>query len=96
MTQKLKRYGFRIGKPERGNVETILPVEDHLGTFVKYEDILPLIQDDVRYIARVELFDAIFKNLEEVGWEETLAWMRSRHQFEKNKLKALASVGVES
>ena len=35
---EVKRYGFRIGMPERGNVETILSVEDHIGEYVKYED----------------------------------------------------------
>ena len=38
MKGEVKRYGFRIGMPERGNVETILSVEDHIGEYVKFED----------------------------------------------------------
>lgn len=46
------------------------------------------ILDSMRYQARVDLFDAIFNNIEEVGLDSTLEWMRSRHNFESNKLKA--------
>lgn len=38
---------------------------------------------------RVELFENILKNIREVGFEETLAWMNSRHSFESEILGEL-------
>lgn len=54
---EVKRYGFRIGMPSRGNVETIISVEDHIGDYVKFEDYeklkaqLERAENDLRYYA---------------------------------------------
>lgn len=53
---EVKRYGFRIGMPERGNVETILSVEDHIGEYVKFED-----YENLK--AQLEKCEAILKDL---------------------------------
>lgn len=45
--------------------------------------------DEAELKARVHLFECIFKNIEEVGLEETIDWMRSRLNFERDKLRAV-------
>lgn len=36
--------------------------------------------------ARVDLFENILRNIEESGVEDTITWMQSRYNFEKEKL----------
>ncbi len=38
-------------------------------------------------VARAELFRSIIKNLDEIGTEDTVAWIRSRGNFEIEKAK---------